>query len=261
MYICDELVPILHDQRFDNANDAYKWLQEKFGTVSEVKLQTLTEKVMEKFTDSFEKFSARDYITEKTEFRRVFNENVPDGDKIPERILINAILYGLPKEFDSMRTSIGIMGERLDLKALTDKILSEEARIKLRVTEVTKENTALAAFVPRGRGRGPRGYHQPGRFGGNGFPSHPGRGVHKHSFHGGRHGRGRGHSHWRGGRGRGRDGRGRHGRGGAPFFEHDNGGAGYHSNIICYACNQPGHIARDCPTNKNAGTGMLAACI
>lgn len=225
----DELIPVFMSQNFTTGEAAWKWLEDKFGKVSSVVLLTHVTGLCEPYDGSIDKFDARTYINLKIEHRRIYNENVVQGDKISERFLCESIMSGLPREFNSMLTSLDASNkDKWEIQPLTDLIITTEARIKSQAKrggekiEFT-ENTVNAAINEPHRGGyrgGGRGGHRGGRNGPSGGRGNNGGGA--HPVNGGAH------KPNRGGRRGGFRGRGRR---------------------KCYGCGKMGHIRESCWTN------------
>ena len=93
----DPLIAVIFtSQKFTDASVAWKWLEEKYGTVTNVKLFTHVDELYAHFDGSFSEFVAEKFIEKKMEHWRILNMNVEPENKFTEFHLCCAIFNALP---------------------------------------------------------------------------------------------------------------------------------------------------------------------
>lgn len=231
--------PVLHeflDKKFTNAKEGFEWLKERFGCATAVQTWQFACTIFTPFSGDFKQFNAQKYCSEKIDAYRSYNENVKPHQKISERFACDAILFGLPSQYKTFVSSVQLMSTDLEMRPLCDKIISEEALLKMQhVTLNNEQNAALSVFDRLGNNLNGNGFVNPGKRP-NGGGGHAGWRPNKFRRSGGGGGRGGG-GHGGGGRGNGGYGNGGYGNG---------GGDGNRDNRKCFECGEKGHMSYDC---------------
>lgn len=248
---------MLEEQAFTDAKLAMEFLNQRFGTISAAKQQKLLSDLFARADTPIKDFDVIEYINDKRNKRLLINSGMDnDNGKINDSVLCNAILTGLPKEYNTFCSSLNSSGSTYTLEQLTERLDNEQLRIRRDTERDNSKPMALPTIEQQ---------NKPGQ-----IPKQ------RNDWH--QRGRGRGRGRRGGGRGayynKQRD---YNSKGGADKPRggdgNSHGGNDNPRKRKCFACgSNDGHIASNCPkvvrddngTNNNkqqktAGHAQLAA--